>query len=213
MKKINRRSFMTACAAVAGAAALTACGGSSTSASSSSKSGSGKMAKLFTIGTSKYLDSVAWYSSDVYTLKINSDDTYELTYQMHYFGTTDPGLKALRTIIYTGSCTSAPVDGEEAQVAYTLAVPTRIYMEQHEKGVGRDAIAGTIIIDTDNWNDAMTLAYDPEGNAKKAEDFLAQFGEEVTIEVEDPSLSPEDTTLSSKLLSIPELALVSYLAR
>ena len=58
----------------------------------------------------------------------------------------------------------------------------------------------------------MTLAYDPEGNAKKAEDFLAQFGEELTIEVEDPTLSPEDTTLSSKILQIPELALVSYLA-
>ena len=150
------------------------------------------MAKLFTIGTSAYLDSIAWYSSDVYTLKINSNDTYELTYQMHTFGTTDPGLKALRTIIYTGTCTSAPVDGEEAQTAYTLAVPTRI--------------------DTDNWNDAMTLAYDPESNAKKAEDFLAQFGEELTIEVEDPTLSPEDTTLSSKILQVPELALVSYLA-
>lgn len=31
MKKINRRSFITACAAVAGAAALTACGGSGSS--------------------------------------------------------------------------------------------------------------------------------------------------------------------------------------
>lgn len=211
MKKINRRSFITACAAVAGAAALTACGGSG-SGSSSGKGGSGKMTKLFTTGTSRYMDSIAWYASDVYSLVINSDDTYELTYQMHIFGTTDPGLKALRTIIYNGTCTSAPVDGEDAQTAYTLAVPTRIYMEQHEKGVGRATIAGTIIIDTDNWNDAMTLAYDPEGNAKKAEDFLAQFGEELTIEVEDPTLSPEDTTLSSKILQIPELALVSYLA-
>lgn len=205
MKKINRRSFLTACATVAGAAALTACGGSG-------KGGSGKMTKLFTTGTSRYMDSIAWYASDVYSLVINSDDTYELTYQMHIFGATDPGLKALRTIIYTGTCTSAPVEGETAQITYTLAVPTRIYMEQHEKGVGRSAIAGTIIIDTDNWNDAMTLAYDPEGNAKKAEDFLAQFGEELTIEVEDPTLSPEDTTLSSKILQIPELALVSYLA-
>lgn len=205
MKKINRRSFITACAAVAGAAALTACG-------SSGKGGSGKMTKLFTTGTSRYMDSIAWYASDVYSLVINSNDTYELTYQMHIFGTTDPGIKAMRTIIYNGTCTSAPVDGEDAQTAYTLAVPTRIYMEQHEKGVGRSAIAGTIIIDTDNWNDAMTLAYDPEGNAKKAEDFLAQFGEELTIEVEDPTLSPEDTTLSSKILQIPELALVSYLA-
>ena len=212
MKKINRRSFLTACATVAGAAALTACGGSSSSSASGSNSGSGKMAKLFTTGTSNYLDSIAWYSSNVYTLKINSNDTYELTYQMHIFGTTDPGIKAMRTIIYNGTCTSAPVDGEDAQTAYTLAVPTRIYMEHHEKGVGRATIAGTIIIDSDNWNDAMTLAYDPEGNAKKAEDFLAQFGEELTIEVEDPTLSPEDTTLSSKILQIPELALVSYLA-
>lgn len=210
MKKINRRSFITACAAVAGAAALTACGGSG-SGSSSGKGGSGKMTKLFTTGTSRYMDSIAWYASDVYSLVINSDDTYELTYQMHIFGTTDPGLKALRTIIYTGTCTSAPVEGETAQITYTLAVPTRIYMEQHEKGVGRSAIAGTIIIDTDNWNDAMTLAYDPDTNSKKAEDFLAQFGEEITIEVEDPTLVPEDTTLSSKILQAPELALVSYL--
>ena len=91
MKKISRRSFLTACVAVAGTAALTACGGSGSSASSS-KGGSGKMSKLFTTGTSNYLDSIAWYSSNVYTLKINSDDTYELTYQMHIFGTTDPGI-------------------------------------------------------------------------------------------------------------------------
>lgn len=57
----------------------------------------------------------------------------------------------------------------------------------------------------------MTLAYDPDTNSKKAEDFLAQFGEEITIEVEDPTLVPEDTTLSSKILQTPELALVSYL--
>lgn len=215
MSKLTHHSLVRRIAAILGAAvigvaSLTACGSTGTTAAATESAGS--MSKLFTCGTASYLDSIAWYCSDVYSLVINDNDTYELTYQTYWFGTTDPGTKALRTIIYTGSCSSASVEDEDAQVAYTLASPDRIYMEQHEKGVGRSAIAGTVIIDTDHWTDAMTLAYDPDTNSKTAEDFLAQFGEELTIVVEDPTLVPDDTTLSSRILEVPSLALVEYLA-
>ena len=55
--------------------------------------------------------------------------------------------------------------------------------------------------------DAMTAIYDAEGNSKKASDFLAEFGKAVTITVEDPSLDPEDSTLTYRILEAPELTL------
>lgn len=64
-----------------------------------SSKGSG-ISKLFAGGSANLIEEVGWYNSDVYTLKINADNTYELTYQEHRFGTTDPGIKGLRTIIY-----------------------------------------------------------------------------------------------------------------
>ena len=57
-----------------------------------SSKGSG-ISKLFAGGSANLIEEVGWYNSDVYTLKINADNTYELTYQEHRFGTTDPGIK------------------------------------------------------------------------------------------------------------------------
>ena len=42
---------------------------------------------------------------------------------------------------------------------------------------------------------------------EKASDFLAEFGKAVTITVEDPSLDPEDSTLTYRILEAPELTL------
>ena len=53
----------------------------------------------------------------------------------------------------------------------------------------------------------MTAIYDAEGNSKKVSDFLAEFGKAVTITVEDPSLDPEDSTLTYRILEAPELTL------
>ena len=181
---------------------LTACGG-----------GSAGLSKAFTGGDSRYLDGIGWYASDVYTLKINSDNTYELTFQEHIFGTTDPGIKGMRTIIYTGKCSSsASSDGWETHVDYKLEPAERIYFEQHEKGYGRAAIAGHVVLDTANWTDAMTQAWDAEGNTKGAKEFLSEFAETLTITVEDPTLDPEDVSLGCRIVNLPELKLLSAAA-
>lgn len=184
---------------------LTACG------NSGSGSGSGSLSKIFVGSDASYMDGIGWYSGVTYTLKINDNDTYELTYQNHMFGTTDPGVKGLRTIIYTGKCSSsASADGWETHVDYKLEPATRIYLEQHEKGYGRAAIAGHLVLDTDNWTDAMTAAMDPANNAMTAKDFLSQFAEAMTITVEDPSLDPEDVSLGCRVVTNPDLKLLSY---
>ena len=179
---------------------LTACG----------SGGSAGLSKAF-VGADAYLvDGIGGYFSQVYTLKINSDNTYELTFQEHIFGTTDPGIKGMRTIIYTGKCSSsASSDGWETHVDYKLEPAERIYFEQHEKGYGRSAIAGHIVLDTANWTDAMTQAWDAEGGTKGAKEFLSEFAETLTITVEDPTLDPEDVSLGFRIVNLPELKLVT----
>lgn len=178
---------------------LTACSG-----------GSASLSKAFVGSDATFLDGIGWYSGVTYTLKINSDNTYELTYQNHIFGTTDPGVKGLRTIIYTGKCTSAASsDGWETHVDYTLQPADHIYFEQHEKGFGRSAIAGHCIIDTANWTAGMTELLDPENNAMDAKAFLAEYAETITVTVEDPALDPEDVSLGCRIVTNPSLKLVS----
>ena len=198
MKKIAKTLALLLTVAALGLS-LTACGG-----------GSASLSKAFVGSDSHYIDAIGWYSSDVYTLKINSDNTYELTYQQHIFGTTDPGVKGLRTIIYTGKCSSsASSDGWETHVDYKLEPAERIYFEQHEKGYGRAAIAGHVVLDTANWTDAMTQAWDAEGGTKGAKEFLSEFAETLTITVEDPSLDAEDVSLGFRIITNPELKLLS----
>ena len=40
------------------------------------------------------IDEMNWYTVEVFGLVLNSDNTYELTYQDYIFGTTDPGSMA-----------------------------------------------------------------------------------------------------------------------
>lgn len=198
------KKFVKALALILSAAALcmslTACG----------NSGSAGLAKSFTGASAEFIDGIGWYASSVYTLKINSNDTYELTYQQHMFGTTDPGVKGLRTVIYTGKCSSsASSDGWETHVDYKLEPAERIYMEQHEKAYGRSSIAGHLVLDSANWTDAMTQAYDAEGGTKGAKEFLSEFAETLTVTVEDPSLDVEDVSLGCRIVNLPELKLVT----
>ena len=180
-----------------------------TSLSACGKSESGP-SKIYTGGTAAYLDGVGWYDSVVDTLKLNADGSYELTYQLYRFGTTDPGSKGLRTVIYTGTyTTAAAADGWETHRDVTLAPATHIYFEQHEKGFGRAAIAGHCVIDTDNWTADMTTLLDPENNAMDAEAFLTEYAETITVTVEDPSLDTEDPSLGYRILELPELKLVT----
>lgn len=172
--------------------------------------GSASLSKAYTGGTAMYLDGIGWYNSDVYTLKINSDNTYELTFQQYRFGTTDPGSKGLRTVIYTGKCSvAASADGWETHQDVTLEPATHIYFEQHEKGYGRATIAGHCVIDTANWTAAMTELLDPENNALDAKGFLSQYAEKLVITVEDPALDPEDVSLGYRIITLPELKLIT----
>lgn len=201
MKKIVK-IFALSLSAILLCMSLTACGGNSNSAS---------LSKAFVGSDALFIDAIGWYSGVTYTLKVNSDNTYELTYQNHMFGTTDPGVKGLRTIIYTGKCTStASADGWETHVDYNLEPATRIYFEQHEKAYGRSTLSGHMVLDSANWTDAMTQNFDPEGNAKGAKEFLSEFAESLTITVEDPTLDAEDVSLGFRIVNNPELKLVSY---
>ena len=58
----------------------------------------------------------------------------------------------------------------------------------------------------------MTSLYDPQNSTKGAEDFLKEFGSSFTITVEDPSLVPEDTTLTYRLTDVPELPMPTHAA-
>lgn len=199
MKKVGK--IMSLALAVAMMAlTLTACG----------SSGPSGLSKQFTAGTANYLDGIGWYNSDVYTLRINGDNTYELIFQEYRFGTEDAGSKGLRTVIYTGKCSvGESADGWETHRDVTLEPAERIFLEQHEKGYGRAAIAGHCVIDTANWTDDMTVLLDPENNAMTAKDFLAEYAEKLTITVEDPSLDAEDLSLGYRIITLPELKLVS----
>ena len=198
MKKYVKALALVLCAVIL-CMSLAACGGESAS-----------LSKAFVGSDTHYIDGIGWYSSQVYTLKVNTDNTYELTYQQHIFGTTDPGVKGLRTIIYTGKCSSsASSDGWETHVDYKLEPAEHIYFEQHEKGYGRSAIAGHVVLDTANWTDAMTQTWDAEGGTKGAKEFLSEFAETLTITVEDPSLDAEDVSLGFRIVNPPELKLVA----
>lgn len=197
MKKLAQALALSLAAALL-CFSLTACGESASTA------------KIFTGGAATYIDAIGWYKSDVYTLKVNSDSTYELTYQNYTFGTTDPGSKGVRTVIYTGKCSTAPsADGWETHTDVTLEPATSIYFEQHEKGFGRSTIAGHCVIDTNNWTPDMTELLDPENNTLDAKGFLAAYAERLTITVEDPSLDPEDVSLGYRVLTLPELKLIT----
>ncbi len=198
MKKLAK-VLSLALAVMLMALTLTACGSSGESAG---------LSKQFTAGSAYFIGDIGWYNSDVYTLRLNGDDTYELMVQEYRFGTEDAGTKGLRTIIYTGKCSvGESSDGWETHRDVTLEPAERIFMEQHEKGYGRSAIAGHCVIDTANWTDAMTKLLDPENNSMTAKDFLDKYAEKLTITVEDPSLDPEDTSLGYKIVEIPTLTL------
>ena len=166
-------------------------------------SGSAEIGATYMISNASYLDAIAWYSNDDIMLVTNSDNTYDLYYKNDIFGTTDPGVKGNKTIIYSGTYTSeASADGDANHVDVTLSAPTRIYFEQHGKAYGRNGYATNMMLDTANWTDAMTTLAFPAGSEDGSADFLAKYGKEITITVEDPSLSPDDTTLSYRIVEM-----------
>lgn len=193
--KSNRIVKTVAVGALAGVMALSlaGCGGS----------GNADITATYMISNATYLDSIAWYSNEDVMLVTNGDNTYDLYFKNDIFGTTDPGVKGNKTIIYSGSFTSAAsADGDATHLDLTLEAPTRIYFEQHGKAYGRNGYATNMMLDTANWTDAMTTIAFPAGSEDGAADFLAKYAQEMTITVEDPSQSPDDTTLSYRIVEM-----------
>lgn len=166
-------------------------------------SSSAEISATYMISNASYLDAIAWYSNDDIMLVTNSDNTYDLYYKNDIFGTTDPGVKGNKTIIYSGTYTSeASADGDANHMDVTLSAPTRIYFEQHGKAYGRNGYASNMMLDTANWTDAMTTLAFPAGSEDGSADFLAKYGKEITMTVEDPSKAPDDTTLSYRIVEM-----------
>ena len=154
------------------------------------------------------IDEMNWYTVEVFGLVLNSDNTYELTCHTNRFGGEDFEMRGIRTIIYTGKYSIAPsADGEPSHKDVSLEPATEISWEQHGKGFSRVAtMPGTFYVNTSNWTQDMSVIYDPDNNTKGAKEFLAEFGIAQTLTVEDPSVDPEDTTLSYRLVTLPDTA-------
>lgn len=202
MKKSLLKIASLALAALTLCLTLTACGGAGSSSSAGIKN------TYNTIRVS-HIDAMGWYTDEVYSLQLNGDNTYQLYFNTNRFGGEDYDMRGIRTITYTGKYTSAAsADGEPTHLDVSLEVPTQITWEQHGKGFTRvQTLPGVFFINTSDWTDAMTAAYDPSGNAKKASDFLSEFGKAMTLTVEDPSLDAEDTTLTYRIVTLPDLGI------
>lgn len=146
------------------------------------------------------VDEVGWYFVNDYTLKVNAEaGTYELMYKNDIFGTVDPGIKGVKNVVYTGTCTVAPAaDGEASHLDVTIDSVDSIWFEQHEKAFGRQVLNYSMVLDTENWDDIMEEMY---GDSCEAflENHQAPVG--LTITVEDLSLDYDDVTLVNRIVS------------
>lgn len=199
MKKIAKIMLLAVAVAMM-ALTLTACGGGS----------SAGIKNTFNTIRSSYIDAMGWYTNELYSLQLNSNNTYQLIYHTNRFGGEDLDMRGVRTITYSGKYTStASADGEPTHLDVSLEAPTEITWEQHGKGFTRvQTLPGIFFLNTSAWTDEMTAIYDPEGNAKKADDFLAEFGKAMTLTVEDPSLDVEDTTLTCRIVELPDMGIL-----
>ena len=202
MKRITK-IMSCAMAALMLCLSLAACGGSGSS-------GSGAIKTTFTTIRPAAIEAMGWYTDEVFTLQLNDNNTYQLIYHTNRFGGEDLEMRGVRTITFFGKCTSAPsADGEPSHLDISMEAPTQITWEQHGKGFTRvQTLPGIFFINTSAWTDAMTAIYDVENNTKGASDFLAEFGKAMTITVEDASVDPEDTTLTNRIVTLPEMGIL-----
>ena len=153
-----------------------------------------------------FIDAVGWYWTRDLSLVLRDDTHYELFYREYAFGTTDPGLKANKLIVYSGTYSSAEsADDEACHFDITLDTCEGIYFEQHGKGYGRTPLGFAMVLDTDNWTDEMTdIAY-PDGSDDGAADFIKNHNiAGIVITVEDLREDLDDVTLENKIVALPE---------
>ena len=160
-------------------------------------------AATYTTSSAYLVDAVGWWFNNDVMLVLNDDGaTYDLYYKLDIFGTTDPGLKGVKTVIYSGTYTSAPsADGDANHLDITLNTVDRIYLEQHEKAFGRQEIVNyPAVLDTANW----TAEYSEVVAMCTAEEFLAEYSADVVggvITVEDVLLDIDNVELSTKIVT------------
>jgi hypothetical protein len=210
MKKTIFRTLALTLALLALSTGMAACGGSGPAASSGAASAPAAIENTYNILRATYIEAIGWYQNEIYSLELNNDGTYHLLYNTNRFGAEDYDMRGLRTIAYTGKYTSkASEDGEPAHLDVSLEAPTQIAWDQQGKGFTRvQTLPGNFFINTSAWTDAMTGIYDPANNSKKAADFLAEFGKAMTLTVENPALDPEDTTLTCRIIGVPDMGLL-----
>ena len=85
----------------------------------------------YNLSDNHFIDAVGWYATSDVSLILRDDTNYELFYREYYFGTTDPGLKANKLIVYRGTYSSVESeDGEACHFDITLDTCAGIYFEQ-----------------------------------------------------------------------------------
>lgn len=160
----------------------------------------------YNLSSNYFIEAVGWYSTQDVSLILRDDTHYELFYREYIFGTTDPGLKANKLIVYSGTYSAVEsADGEYFHLDVTLDTCDSIYFEQHGKGYGRTTLGYPMVLDTLNWEDWMTDIAFPYGSDTPAEAFLAHYSiAGATITVEDLRIDIDDTTLVNTIVSLPE---------
>ena len=150
-----------------------------------------------------FIDQVGWYWTRDLSLVLRDDTHYELFYREYVFGTTDPGLKGNKLIVYSGTYSSAEsADDEACHFDITLDTLDGIYFEQHGKSFGRNVLGYAMVLDTFNWNDDMTDIAFPDGADDGAAEFIANHDITGTvIPVEDLREDLDDVTLENKIVA------------
>ena len=150
-----------------------------------------------------FIDQVGWYWTRDLSLVLRDDTHYELFYREYAFGTTDPGLKANKLIVYSGTYSSAEsADDEACHFDITLDTLDGIYFEQHGKSFGRNVLGYAMVLDTFNWTDEMSDIAFPDGTDDGAADFITNHNIAGTvITVEDLREDLDDVTLENKIVA------------
>ena len=160
----------------------------------------------YNLSDNHFIDAVGWYWTSDLSLVLRDETNYELSYRIYTFGTTDPGLKANKLIVYSGTYSSVEsADDEYSHLDITLDTLDSIYFEQHGKGFGRNPIGFATVLDTANWTDDMTDIAFPYGTDDGAADFIANHDVTgMTFTVEDLRLDIDDVTLENRIVALPE---------
>ena len=167
---------------------------------------SAEIKSSYNLSDNNFIEAVGWYATKDASLILRDDTHYELFYREYYFGTTDPGLKANKLIVYRGTYSSTEsADDEACHFDITLDTCEGIYFEQHGKGYGRTPLGFAMVLDTDNWTDEMSDIAFPDGTDDGAAEFLANHTlEGKMFTVEDLREDLDDVTLQNRIVTLPE---------